>query len=462
MRKSQWQYYNYFLILSMFLISGYFITSLVFVIKSTSSGERADFYASVTEQADQLLQNAFQMESSAFAYALSRDDDFKKKFSGSKCAMNQSFEALQNQCVDFDRAIPHVVKLEGLLSQKIAIMDSVIHSDEWPKIQAKTDQSFLFRNRERMDEISEVLNDIRVVSAHRRDENKAKAVETSQDILFILSIFGIVMIFIVIISFDRMRKEIKQNEEKSQEILKINAELKSVNQNLENFAYIASHDLNEPLRKIRTFGDLISEEFNQSTPDIDQVKNYIKRMHSSSERMQQLIADLLSYSRITLRVEDMKEINLNKIVKNVQSDLQVAIKETDAVIDVKSLPDSIKAEPIQMRQLFQNIISNALKFRKKDSTPEITIWTEVTTFNDQMPNKYWKISIQDNGIGLDMQFKDKIFAVFQRLHGRSSYEGTGVGLSICKKIVEQHKGCMDVDSKVGEGTTFIIYLPQLS
>lgn len=461
MRKRQWQYYNYFLILSMFLISGYFITSLVFVIKSTSSGERADFYASVTELADQLLQDAFQMESSGFAYALSHNDNFKQKFSGSKCAINQSFEALQNQCVDFDRALPHVVKLEGLLSQKIAIMDSVISTNNWTENQIKSNQFFLFRNNERMDEIAEVLNDIRVVSAHRRDENKAKAADTAKDILFILSIFGIVMIFIVIISFDRMRKEIRQNEEKSQEILKINAELKSVNENLENFAYIASHDLNEPLRKIRTFGDLIAEEFNQTTPDLNQIRNYIQRMHNSSERMQQLIADLLSYSRITLRIEDMKEINLNKIIKNVQSDLQVAIKETNAIIEVKNLPESIKAEPIQMRQLFQNIISNAIKFRKKDTTPKITIWTEVTTINEKSPNKFWKISFKDNGIGIDMQFKDKIFAVFQRLHGRSSYEGTGVGLSICKKIAEQHNGSMDVVSKVGEGTTFIVYLPKL-
>ncbi len=442
----------------MVLIAGYFVTSLVFVIKSHDSGEKADFFASLTEQADKLMKSAYQMESHAFSYLLTQDDNYKNKYAGAKCATGQSFNELQEQCNDFDRAKAHILKLEGLLAQKVKVMDSLLTLKT--EIEGSSDLgTHLIHSSQHMDEIAEVINDIRIVSAHRRDENKIKTNQTAKDILFILSVFGIVMIFIVIISFDRMRKEIRMNEEQSREILKINAELKSVNQNLENFAYIASHDLNEPLRKIRTFGDLISEELNQSNPDKSRIDNYINRMHNSSERMQQLIADLLSYSRIVLRPEDMKEINLKEIIQNVQSDLQIAIKESSAIIKIHNLPEKIKADHIQMRQLFQNLLSNAIKFRNASINPVITIDASTTTFNAPAYGKYWKITVSDNGIGFDMQYKDKIFAVFQRLHGRSEYEGTGVGLSICKKIVEQHNGCLDVESTQGKGTTFIIYLP---
>jgi signal transduction histidine kinase len=162
-----------------------------------------------------------------------------------------------------------------------------------------------------------------------------------------------------------------------------------------------------------------------------------------------------------------KKVDLNKVIRLVLNDLEIRTKETDADIQIKKLPDLIHADEIQMRQLFQNLISNAIKFRKTDENPRIVIDSTIVDADkvpfeeakDLSAKQYWKIDIADNGIGFDQQYKQKIFAVFQRLHGRSAYEGTGIGLSVCKKICENHKGFISASSEDGIGSTFSIYLP---
>jgi len=225
--------------------------------------------------------------------------------------------------------------------------------------------------------------------------------------------------------------------------------------------------LNEPLRKIRTFGDLVKTELKNDQIDDTLIVSHVARMQNASERMQQLIKDLLTYSRIASEVNDHQEIDLKETIDKVVNDLEITIKDTDATIQITSVPSSICADNTQMRQLFQNLISNALKFRSLEVAPLIKIDSHlikatqlpVEEWKKGVNESYWKISVVDNGIGFNQQYVDRIFAVFQRLHGRSQYVGTGIGLSSCKKICENHKGFITAHSEESKGATFTIYLP---
>jgi len=222
--------------------------------------------------------------------------------------------------------------------------------------------------------------------------------------------------------------------------------LQRSNKELERFAYIASHDLQEPLRKVQAFGDRLGKKYADVLGENGLM--YLERMQDASARMRVLIQDLLSYSRVTSKEEPFESIDLNVIVKNVISDLEIRIEETKAKVTVDELP-RIKADPLQMRQLFQNLVGNALKFQREGATPVIDI-----NFEEQ--NGKLLISVKDNGVGFDKQYAEKVFEVFQRLHGRSEFEGTGMGLAIVRKIVERHGGTISAESKENEGATFKI------
>lgn len=317
------------------------------------------------------------------------------------------------------------------------------------------------------DSITIILNKIRSESADLRTENQNNAIVSTRNAMFMLSFFGIVMLAIVVISFDKLKTEIQQNEKQKEEIVQINSELKSLNENLENFAYVASHDLNEPLRKIRTFGDLIQEDIANDEPDYEKIVHHIQRMQVSAERMQDLITDLLSYSRASIDAPK-SPIDLKDVIDDVINDLQTLIQENKASINIGNLPQRIQGHDVQLRQLFQNLIANAIKFHKKNVPPVIDIQSEKVKGDKinapegriKLEHTYHKITVTDNGIGFDEKYTEKIFAVFQRLHGKNEYQGTGIGLSICKKITENHKGFITAKSKEGQGATFIIYLPE--
>lgn len=232
-------------------------------------------------------------------------------------------------------------------------------------------------------------------------------------------------------------------------------ELNNSNRELEQFAYVASHDLQEPLRKIRAFGDrLISKYMDVIGED---GRNYIERMQNASARMQKLIDDLLTFSRISRTQEPYEPVDFNKVVQEVLNDLEIAIESKQVQVHVGQLP-VLHARTGQIRQLFQNLISNAVKFSRDDVQSEIHIDSQVLE-KERKPNKLVRIRVRDNGIGFDEKYADKIFIIFQRLHGKTEYEGTGIGLAICKRIVENHNGSITAYSHPGKGATFEIILP---
>jgi signal transduction histidine kinase len=227
-------------------------------------------------------------------------------------------------------------------------------------------------------------------------------------------------------------------------------ELKRSNQALGDFANIASHDLQEPVRKIHYYAERIWKLSENSIDD--QCKEYLSRLQSSAERMSQFIEDLLKYSSITTKSEPFKPINLNDIMKSVLSDLEIIISKKQAKVHIATLP-VIEMDPSQVYQLFLNLIANGLKFNKAE-TPMIEITCQKENKN------LWEIRVQDNGIGLDKKFKEKIFEPFFKVHGRREYTGTGTGLAICKKLVERHHGTISAEGEGGKGTTFTIKLPE--
>lgn len=245
--------------------------------------------------------------------------------------------------------------------------------------------------------------------------------------------------------------DLKRAEEKLKEYTE---ELLRKNKELQDFAYIASHDLQEPLRKIRAFGERLMRKYKEQLDE--QGQDYLNRMINASERMQQLISGLLMYCRVTTKVQPFQKVDLNRIVNEVLSDLEIKIKEVKGTVSVARLHE-IDADPLQMRQLFQNLIANALKFHKEDTCPIVEIESDI--ISDNSGREICKISVKDNGIGFDPGHSERIFGVFERLHGRSDYEGTGIGLAICKKIVERHGGTIKATAQENKGAEFIIRLP---
>ncbi len=221
------------------------------------------------------------------------------------------------------------------------------------------------------------------------------------------------------------------------------------NNALQEFASIASHDLQEPLRKIITFGNQLKHIPGNSDK---RSEDYLNRMQQTAARMQTLILDLLRYSQVHTEAKPPRQINLRNIVDEVIEILEKRISETRGTIIIDSLP-ALHAQDFQMRELFQNLIGNALKYHREGVYPVIKIKS------CQMENQHWKITVEDNGIGFDEKHKNKIFSPFHRLHGRSAYEGTGMGLAICKKIVDRHRGTITAQSTPEKGSTFIIILP---
>ncbi len=232
---------------------------------------------------------------------------------------------------------------------------------------------------------------------------------------------------------------------------------------LEQFAYIASHDLQEPLRKITSFGERIHSKYRENLGE--EGSHYLTRMLGATQRMKLLIDSLLSYSRASRPEEPFTPVSLSEVVKNVLSDFELRIAEAKAEVKVEALP-TIFALPTQMHQLFQNLIGNALKFNNPDRV--LTIHIASSQASRQEISEGWlptgqnfhKVTITDNGIGFESKYSEQIFTLFKRLHGRSEYEGAGMGLAICKRIVENHGGTIYATSQAGQGTTFTLLLPE--
>jgi light-regulated signal transduction histidine kinase (bacteriophytochrome) len=262
-----------------------------------------------------------------------------------------------------------------------------------------------------------------------------------------------------------LAEQMAENETMLAEVRAFSEQLQQSNRELEDFASVASHDLQEPLRKILAFGDRLKARSGDSLSD--EGRMYLDRMQNAAGRMQVLINDLLTFSRVATRAQPFERVSLGAIVREVASDLEARVDETGGRIEIGELPE-VDADPTQMRQLFQNLLGNGLKFRRPDEPPIVRVSGRVLTGNGRLDSgnsasdedaPFCEIRIEDNGIGFDEKYLDRIFNIFQRLHGRNVYEGTGIGLAVCRKIVERHGGTISARSRPNEGAAFIVTLP---
>jgi len=248
------------------------------------------------------------------------------------------------------------------------------------------------------------------------------------------------------------QEALHQSEEK---LRRVAAQLERSNRELADFAYVASHDLQEPLRKITVFGERLKELNASLAPES---ADYLNRMQKAAGRMQVLINDLLAFSRVTTKAQPFTTVNLAETATGVLEDLEGRIEQVKGRIELGALP-AIDAEPLQMRQLLQNLIGNALKFRQPEVPPVVKVVAQIIPDPDSTETKLCRLTVSDNGIGFDEKYLDRIFNAFQRLHTRHEYEGTGMGLAIVRKIALYHGGDVTAKSKPGEGSTFIVTIP---
>ena len=261
-------------------------------------------------------------------------------------------------------------------------------------------------------------------------------------------------------------KDITERRKAEQDLAQKADELARSNAELEQFAFVASHDLQEPLRKIQAFGDRLKTKCEKI--ELGEARDYLERMQNAAARMQTLINDLLAFSRVIRSSQPFVPVDLGAITTEVLGDLEVRIEKSRAHVELGELP-TVDADPTQMRQLIQNLLSNALKFQPLNAQPVVRIrsrlisndaWDQSSSSENGAPSgAMCEISVEDNGIGFDEKHLEKIFAVFQRLHGRTEYEGTGVGLAVCRRIADRHGGSITAKSQPGKGATFIVTIP---
>nr|WP_262512030.1 ATP-binding protein [Spirosoma pollinicola] len=270
----------------------------------------------------------------------------------------------------------------------------------------------------------------------------------------------------------------KTAEKEAEEKLRINqrqleqafAGLKAANEHLQQFAYVASHDLQEPLRKIQSFGDLLLNQYTTELPDT--AGDLLRRMQNAAVRMSALIRSILAFSRLTTHQQPFTSVSLSDVVAGVLDDQERVIQQRNARINLDALP-TVMADAVQMQQLFSHLIGNALKYVHSGQSPVVTLTSRLiggaaipetvllaTAVGRQPAAEFWEITVADNGIGFDEKYLDRLFQMFQRLHGKTQYEGTGMGLAICKRVMDNHHGMITAHSQPDQGARFVVYLPR--
>lgn len=338
-----------------------------------------------------------------------------------------------------------------------------------PELSPDLRKNYLVHAKVTMDSIRYYVQDIEnragVILEKRERENRTYT--------FLTPLFAILlMVFsigILVVSYERILQQLKRTKKLFFRLKKLNNKLKQnnyqlelYNQELEQFTYIASHDLKEPLRKIMTYASLLMQE--EQTSSEAETQQHLQKISSFAERMQNLLDDLLLYSHTGHSETKIEEVDLNRVVAEAVQNLKEEIGEADAEIKVARLP-VIKGIPFQLRQLFQNLVSNSLKYRQEEKRPVITIESSLVTEKalgnrpHTVSGKYVRLLFRDNGIGFNQAYAEKVFRLFQRLHTTEGYKGTGIGLTICKKVVDNHHGFIRAHGAVGQGATFEIFFP---
>jgi light-regulated signal transduction histidine kinase (bacteriophytochrome) len=301
-----------------------------------------------------------------------------------------------------------------------------------------------------MDDTRRVIAEMKEVENKLLTVRQQAAAAAARQTLLVIPFVSLLAVGVTAFAFIAIYKELTRRQRAEIQTQTLNQELARSNRELQDFAYVASHDLQEPLRKIQAFGDRLKTKYGPALTD--EGRDYLDRMQKSAHRMHTLINDLLAYSRVATKGQPFTPVDLNQVARDVLSDLEVRAQQSGGQVEMGELP-VIEADPLQMRQLLQNLIGNALKFYRPEQAPVVRVTAET------VDDGFCQIAVADNGIGFDEKYLDRIFTPFQRLHGRNEYEGTGMGLAVCRRIAERHGGAITAQSIPGQGTTFLVTLP---
>jgi signal transduction histidine kinase len=427
----------------------------------------------VIEKTLELTSNLRTAESRQRGFIITGDNLYLDDYNSSLQDVYNQLKELNHLTADNTHQQSKVVHLSQLVTHRINILQQVLIAYQRDGFEAGKQALINGGGLQKMNELMLVAEDIERVEKKLLIDRSAFSEESRSFALKSLIIGVLFTITLVLFSYYLIindlrrrkalsRKLTKARDSLEEKVKKRTHELEQSNRELREFAFIASHDLQEPLRKIQVFGDRLKQK---SADKLEPTAlDYLERMQNAANRMQRLIKDLLAFSRVSNNQGLFTPVDLNIIVGEGISDLEGTIELCEGNINTALLP-LVTADATQMRQLFQNIIGNALKFRRPEVRPEVSInWVNHEFFQAKTSStnrpEFYEIAIIDNGIGIDPQYAEKLFVPFQRLHGKSEYEGTGIGLAVCRKIIEHHGGKIGLTSPIsGPGVIFTIYLP---
>ncbi|WP_158973110.1 ATP-binding protein [Paraglaciecola sp. L3A3] len=447
-------------------------------IKDLTSVQRELYKTSETMIAlNNLHVSVLSAETGQRGYLLTENEDYLKPYQRGLSSVIEQMKVVANLELHGKEHVENIQLLIDLTNQKMDELQNTVELGLKDKEKSAIKIIMTGRGKDLYRAMFEVINQIVKTEVLYRDKLYSELVKIQKEAVITFLISGItsalLLIGMVVLARLNLNNENKlrqilqqQNESlaeqvaiRTQELTIYSEELSRSNRELEDFAFVASHDLQEPLRKIRAFGDRLMSSYGDELEG--KGADYISRMKSAAERMSNLINDLLEFSRVTTKGKDFVDVDLNQLINEVLTDLEIAIEESQAKITVEPIPQS-KGDEGQMYQLFLNLLSNAIKFRKADIPPKISLAYKSDEVVDPLTGQSvsWHVlTLSDNGIGFEQEFADKIFVPFQRLHGRKDYKGTGIGLAVCRRIVERHGGTIEAESVLNQGTVFTIKIP---
>lgn len=415
----------------------------------------------IQHEAEQLGATLKELENSHKGYVLTQETQYLNLIFACKEQIGRLVFSLQKKVQENDSQLQRLESFKRGFRKHITFLNNSIRSVrinqqyDWDAIAKSQNQaSLMLRDLSSFQNYQRQLLSVRGMQKDQTDNEMSRK-------MFLFALFTVILLLVSFgLIFSELRKRITFQDELEKKI----EELKRSNSELEQFAYVASHDMQEPLRKIRAFSDMLL--IRQRAVLNEDGKSTLQKIAKSSERLQNLINDLLAFSRLVNKnTQNVESVSLDALLAEVLKDLSMLTIEKNAIIEYDHLP-TISGVNFQLHQLFLNLISNALKFSKNGIAPHITIryrlllGSKVFNIPEVKPFlTYHEIAISDNGIGFEQEYADKIFMIFQRLHAKSQFEGTGIGLAVCKRVVTNHNGYIRAESVANHGATFTIYLP---